>query len=61
MAPGRKNLFTGLAVFVGGLLLWQFGLDVEIVVFNPSKIGVVMMVIGALEALWGLYRMRAES
>lgn len=62
MAPAHKTLLIGLATFVGGVLLWQFGLDVEIVVFTPSKIGVVMMIIGGLETLYGVYKlMRSDS
>ncbi|MBE1593584.1 DUF5708 family protein [Nonomuraea angiospora] len=57
MAPARKTFLTGLTVFVIGLALWLFGTDVEIVVFVPSKIGLVMMVLGAIEAAYGLYRM----
>ncbi|TDD05127.1 hypothetical protein E1292_17895 [Nonomuraea deserti] len=56
MAPAHKTLLTGLAVFVAGAALWLFGLDVEIVVITPSKAGVVMMVLGALEALYGVYK-----
>ncbi|MFI6738670.1 DUF5708 family protein [Nonomuraea sp. NPDC050451] len=61
MAPARKTFLTGLAVFVIGLALWLFGLDVEIVVFTPSKVGVVMMVLGAIEAAYGLYRMARDE
>ncbi|MEU7000092.1 DUF5708 family protein [Nonomuraea sp. NPDC046570] len=56
MAPAHKTLLTGLTVFVAGVALWLFGLDIEIVVFTPSKLGLVMMVIGGLEALYGLYK-----
>ncbi|MFI7132381.1 DUF5708 family protein [Nonomuraea sp. NPDC050153] len=56
MTPARKTFLTGLVVFVIGLALWLFGLDIEIVVFTPSKVGVVMMVLGVIEAAYGLYR-----
>ncbi|MFE3449709.1 DUF5708 family protein [Nonomuraea sp. NPDC059194] len=56
MGSARKTLLTGLATFVAGLALWLFGLDVEIVVFTPSKIGVILMVVGGLETLWGVYK-----
>ncbi|GAB2907938.1 DUF5708 family protein [Nonomuraea fastidiosa] len=56
MASARKTLFTGSLTFVVGLALWLFGLDEEIFVFTPSKIGVVLMVIGGVEALYGLYK-----
>ncbi|MEU7895033.1 DUF5708 family protein [Nonomuraea sp. NPDC049152] len=62
MAPARKTLLTGLATFVAGLALWLFGLDVEIVVFTPTKVGMVLMVIGGLEVLYGLYKtVRGDS
>lgn len=57
----RKTLITGLVVFFAGLALWLFGLDVEIVVFTPSKVGVVMMVVGALETLWGVYKLMRDK
>jgi hypothetical protein len=56
MTSARKTLLTGLATFVAGLALWLFGLDVEILIFTPSKLGVVLMVIGGLEALYGVYK-----
>lgn len=46
-----ETLLTGLATFVAGSALWLFGLDVEIVVFTPTKVGMVLMVIGGLEVL----------
>jgi hypothetical protein len=61
MAPAYKTLLTGTVVFVAGLALWLFGLDFEIVVFTPSKIGLVMMVVGALEALYGVFRVVREQ
>jgi phage-related protein len=56
VASPRKTILTGLATFVGGFALWQWGLDVEIVVFVPSKIGVVLMVVGGLETAYGLFK-----
>ncbi|NRQ31384.1 hypothetical protein HII36_05960 [Nonomuraea sp. NN258] len=56
MASARKTLLTGLVTFVAGLLLWRYGLDEEIVVFVPSKIGLIMMVVGGLETLYGVYK-----
>ncbi|RBQ18027.1 hypothetical protein DP939_21895 [Spongiactinospora rosea] len=61
MASPRKTLITGLATLVVGAALWRYGLDVEIVIFAPSKIGVVLMAIGGLETLYGLYKMAAAS
>ena len=56
MASARKTLLTGSITFVAGLALWLFGLDVEIFIFTPSKVGVVLMVIGGLETLFGIYK-----
>lgn len=56
MAPARKTLLKGSATFVVGLALWLFGLDEEIVVITPSKVGVVLMVLGGAEMLYGIYR-----
>ncbi|GAA2361349.1 hypothetical protein GCM10010404_13780 [Nonomuraea africana] len=60
MAPAHKTLLTGLATFVGGTLLWLFGLDEEIVIFVPSKIGLFLMVLGAVETLYGAYRVMRD-
>ncbi|NUW38633.1 DUF5708 family protein [Nonomuraea rhodomycinica] len=56
MTSARKTLLTGLATFVGGVALWLFGLDEEIFIFTPSKIGVVLMVVGGVETLYGVYK-----
>jgi hypothetical protein len=56
MASARKTLLTGSIAFVAGLALWLFGLDEEIFIFTPSKVGVVLMVIGGLETLYGVYK-----
>lgn len=56
MSAARKALLTGSITFVAGVALWLFGLDVEIVIFTPSKAGVVLMVVGGLEILYGVYR-----
>ncbi|TDC39398.1 hypothetical protein E1211_04330 [Micromonospora sp. 15K316] len=56
MAAARKTLVTGLVTFVLGLALRLFGSDEHVLVFTPSKLGVVLMVVGGLEAGYGLYR-----
>ncbi|MEU6204495.1 DUF5708 family protein [Micromonospora musae] len=61
MAAERKTLVTGLLTLVLGLLLWLFGSDEQVLVFTPSKLGVVLMVIGGLEAGYGLYRSRRDD
>lgn len=56
MTSARKTLITGLVTFAAGLALWLWGLDVEIVVFTPSKIGIVLMAVGGLEFLYGVFK-----
>lgn len=56
MTAAHKTLLTGSITFVAGLALWLFGLDVEIFIFTPSKVGVVLMVLGGLEVMYGAYR-----
>ncbi|GIH79907.1 DUF5708 family protein [Planobispora longispora] len=56
MTPARKTLLTGSATFLAGLALWLFGLDEEIFIFTPSKVGLVLMVVGGLEILYGIYK-----
>ncbi|MBN6054984.1 hypothetical protein JYK22_23810, partial [Nonomuraea sp. RK-328] len=61
MTSARKTLLTGLATFVGGLALWLFGLDEEIFIFTPSKVGVVLMVVGGVETLYGVYKVMSGT
>ncbi|GAA2881611.1 DUF5708 family protein [Nonomuraea rubra] len=56
MSSAFKTLFTGLITFAIGLALWLFGSDETVLVFTPSKVGVVLMVVGGLESLYGVYR-----
>ncbi|RAY11585.1 hypothetical protein DPM19_30265 [Actinomadura craniellae] len=56
MAPARRTLLTGSITFVVGLALWLFGSDEQVFIFTPSKVGVVLMVIGGMEALYGAYK-----
>ncbi len=55
MGPVKKNLLTGSATFVVGLVLWLFTGDIETPVFTLTKVGVVLMVIGGLEVGYALY------
>ncbi|GAB1688993.1 DUF5708 family protein [Krasilnikovia sp. M28-CT-15] len=55
MSAMGKNLATGSATFVVGLLLWRYAGDIEIPVFTLTKVGVVLMVIGALEVGYGIF------
>ncbi|MFI7707859.1 DUF5708 family protein [Nonomuraea sp. NPDC049480] len=62
MTSARRTLLIGLATFVVGLALWLSGLDTQIFIFTPSKAGVVLMVVGGLEALYGVYKaVRGEA
>ncbi|MEV6369562.1 DUF5708 family protein [Micromonospora musae] len=61
MAAARRPLVAGLLTLALGLVLWLFGSDEQVLVFTPSKLGVVLMVIGGLEAGYGLYRSRRDD
>ncbi|WNZ08654.1 DUF5708 family protein [Streptomyces sp. 11x1] len=60
--PGRtvgratRNLVEGAATFVIGLVLWLFTEGVEVPVVTPTKVGVVMMCVGGVLVVTGLYR-----
>lgn len=56
MTSATKTILTGLATFAVGTALWLFGLDTQIFIFTPTKVGVVLMVVGGAEALYGVYR-----
>jgi len=56
MRADFKNLAWGGVTFVIGLALWLFTGDVETPVITLTKVGVVLMVLGGLEAAYGLYR-----
>ncbi|MFI6499596.1 DUF5708 family protein [Nonomuraea typhae] len=51
-----KTMLTGLVTFAIGMALWLWGLDIEIVIFTPSKVGVVLMIVGGLEFAYGLFK-----
>ncbi|WP_106396729.1 DUF5708 family protein [Actinocorallia populi] len=56
MNKDAKALLWGVVTFVIGLLLWRFTGDVETPVVTLTKLGVVLMVVGGLEAAYGIYR-----
>ncbi|MFF2775943.1 DUF5708 family protein [Streptomyces sp. NPDC058052] len=56
MASPIKNLAEGAVLFGSGLALRLFTGDVEIPIFTLTKVGVVLMVIGGIEILYGIYR-----
>ncbi|WP_335933750.1 DUF5708 family protein [Streptomyces sp. PTD5-9] len=61
MNPAFKALVGGGITFVIGLVLWQFTGDIETPVVTLTKLGVVLMALGALEVLYGLYRGVAQK
>jgi Family of unknown function (DUF5708) len=56
MVIGRKQLLVGGGTFAVGLLLWLFTGGVETPVITLTKVGVVLMVLGAAEAAFALRR-----
>ncbi|MFC9977535.1 DUF5708 family protein [Spirillospora sp. NPDC127200] len=61
MNAAPKTLLAGSATLVAGLGLWLWGSDSDIAGFTPSKVGVVLIVLGILEACYGVYRYVAEG
>ncbi|MFD8235814.1 DUF5708 family protein [Streptomyces sp. NPDC059696] len=56
MSRARGNLVEGLVTFVTGLGLWLFGGDVEVPVVTLTKVGVVMMCVGGVLVVTGLWQ-----
>ncbi|MFF3535324.1 DUF5708 family protein [Streptomyces sp. NPDC002466] len=56
MNQTMKALVGGGITFVIGLVLWQFTGDIETPVVTLTKLGVVLMALGVLEVLYGLYK-----
>ncbi|RJL22004.1 DUF5708 family protein [Bailinhaonella thermotolerans] len=56
MAPHVKTLLAGLATLAAGTALWLFAPETQILGIAPAKVGVVLMVVGGLETLYGLYK-----
>ncbi|MFG2127573.1 DUF5708 family protein [Streptomyces sp. NPDC048751] len=56
MSRASRNLLEGAATFAIGLVLWLFTGGVEVPVVTLTKVGVVMMCVGAAQAATGLYR-----
>ncbi|MFE7621640.1 DUF5708 family protein [Streptomyces sp. NPDC057496] len=56
MNPTMKALVGGGVTFVVGLVLWQFAGEIETPVVTLTKLGVVLMALGVLEVLYGLYK-----
>ncbi|WP_189220971.1 DUF5708 family protein [Saccharothrix coeruleofusca] len=55
MSPATKALAGGSVTVAVGLLLWLFTGDVHTPVITLTKVGVVLMFMGGLELLYGVY------
>ena len=51
-----RNVWEGAGTFVIGLVLWLFTDGVEVPVVTLTKVGVVMMCVGAALVATGLYQ-----
>ncbi|MGI5171036.1 DUF5708 family protein [Spirillospora sp. CA-253888] len=56
MNAALKALLAGSATLLVGLGLWLWGSDNDIAGFTPTKVGVVLIVLGVLEAGYGAYK-----
>ncbi len=54
MSSRMSEILGGIACLVVGLVLWRTTDGVEWPVVTPSKVGVVLMVVGGAGALWAL-------
>ncbi|WP_405544186.1 DUF5708 family protein [Streptomyces phaeochromogenes] len=61
MSPAAKNLAGGSATLLAGLALKLFADGVEISFVSLPKAGVVMMVIGGVQTLFGLFQATRTS
>lgn len=55
MNSATKALAGGVVTFAIGLLLWLFAVDIHTPVITLTKVGVVLMFVGGLELLYGIY------
>ncbi|WP_405593586.1 DUF5708 family protein [Streptomyces sp. NBC_01092] len=56
MAPASKNIVEGAVCAVIGIALGLFTEDVHIPVFTLTKVGVVLIAIGGIQLLYGVYQ-----
>ncbi|WP_194837735.1 DUF5708 family protein [Nocardia sp. XZ_19_369] len=56
MNSGFKAVITGGITLVIGFVLWRFTGDIETPVVTLTKLGIVLMVVGGLEVLYGLFK-----
>ncbi|TDT38389.1 hypothetical protein EV562_105407 [Streptomyces sp. BK208] len=55
MNRAHRNLLEGVVTLLAGLALWLFTGDVELPVVSLTKVGAVMVCVGAAQAAWGGY------
>ncbi|MFG3247161.1 DUF5708 family protein [Streptomyces sp. NPDC048187] len=51
----NRNLLEGVVTLLAGLALWLFTGDVELPVVSLTKVGAVMVCVGAAQTAWGVY------
>ncbi|CAM4522098.1 DUF5708 domain-containing protein [Nocardia ninae] len=56
MNSGFKAVIMGGITLVIGFVLWRFAGDVDTPVVTLTKLGIVLMVLGGLEVLYGLFK-----
>ncbi|MEU0286165.1 DUF5708 family protein [Streptomyces sp. NPDC052492] len=56
MNTAHGTLLAGVLTALAGLLLWRYTGGVDLPVVTPSRAGVVLMCVGAAEALLGAFR-----
>lgn len=56
MNSGLKAVIMGGITLVVGFVLWRFTGDFETPIVTPTKLGIVLMVLGGLEVLYGLFK-----
>jgi hypothetical protein len=61
MAQASKNLLEGAVTFAVGLALWLFTEGVETPVVTLTQVGVVMMCVGGVLTVTGLFQRARKS
>jgi hypothetical protein len=61
MSQASKKLLEGILTFLAGLPLWLFTEDVDVPVVTLTKVGLVMMCVGAALVLVGLSQRLREN
>lgn len=56
---GRNEIVWGLVILVIGFVLWFATPGVRIPIIELTKVGVVLMFVGGIGALYGVYRLVA--